>query len=78
MKPAGTRRLLFRLRIVFLVLFALGAAGTWSYEVLWGRPARECAAAQKWWDPASRVCALPVSVSTFTGRPIEPKTPPSP
>ena len=70
MTPDGRNRLFFNLRLVFLGLFALGAAATWGYQIYWVQPAKHCEEAHRWWDPKTRVCALPVSITTFTHRPI--------
>lgn len=70
MTPRATTRLLMRLRYVFLGLFALGAAATWSYQIFWVEPAKACEAAHHWWDAGGRTCAIPVSISTFTHRPV--------
>lgn len=73
MTPSRTDRLLFNLRLVFLGLFALGAVGVWAYQIYWVQPAKRCEAQQRWWDPKDRVCATPVSITSFTRRPISPQ-----
>lgn len=69
-------RLLNRLKIVFLVLFALGCAGIWAHQWFWVRPQKACVAAQAWWDGGSRTCARPVVLSDLTGRPVGTKRTP--
>ena len=78
MTPAGQTRLLFNLRLVFLGLFALGAAATWGYQIYWVQPAKRCAEARRWWDPQTRTCAIPVSVTSFTHRPLPAGAQPTP
>lgn len=78
MTPAGQNRLLFNLRLVFLGLFALGAAATWAYQLYVVQPAKHCEEAHRWWDPKGRVCALPVSITSFTHRPIGAPAAPAP
>jgi hypothetical protein len=63
-------RLLLRLRYLFLGLFALGAGAAWTYQLVWVEPAKRCEAAHHWWDGSTRTCAIPISVSNFTHRPI--------
>ena len=70
MASNGMTRLLFTLRLVFLALFAVGAAATWGYQIYVVQPAKHCEEAHRWWDPKGRVCATPVSITTFTRRPI--------
>jgi hypothetical protein len=61
-----------RLKLVFLALFALISAGLWAYNALYVWPAKACEAKSDWWDPKDRVCAVPMSLSTITGRPAHP------
>lgn len=69
-------RLLNRLKIFFLVLFGVGAAGIAAHQWFWVRPAKACAEAQAWWDDGSRTCARPVFLSDITGRPVGTKRTP--
>ena len=62
-------RLLTRLRYVFLGVFALACVAVWTYQIGWVAPRQHCEANHRWWSPRDRECAVPVSVSTFTGRP---------
>ena len=55
-------RTLFRLKILFLVLFLIGTAGSIVYHLMWVMPSRECAARNGWWAPRSRVCATPLDI----------------
>ena len=69
-------RLLNRLKIFFLVLFGVGAAGIGAYQWFWVRPAKACAAQEAWWHDGSRTCAHPVFLSDITGRPVGTKRTP--
>jgi hypothetical protein len=40
------------------------------YQVVVGMPATHCEQRVRWWDPDSRQCGMPVSVTAFTHRPI--------
>jgi len=63
-----------RLKVIFLVVFAVLSAGAVIYHFGWVRPAQKCEVEQhKWWDPSGRVCATPVLISDITGRTIEDK-----
>ena len=57
------------MRLAFLVLFGLGVVAVWTYQLGWVEPRRRCEASGRWWSGADRQCAVPVSVSVFTGRP---------
>ncbi|MDP2116019.1 MAG: hypothetical protein Q8J71_01290 [Brevundimonas sp.] len=58
-----------RLSILFLATFAVLMAGMLAYESLVVAPGDRCEAGGKWWDPADRVCAQPISIAEITGRP---------
>lgn len=58
-----------RLRIIFLSVFALGVAATWTWQIGWAGPKAKCEAAHRWWSNEYRTCATPVSLSDFTGKP---------
>jgi hypothetical protein len=57
------------LRWVFLGLFVLLNAGVWTWQIGWVQPRKQCEASGRWWSGVDRVCATPVSVSVFTGKP---------
>jgi hypothetical protein len=63
-------RLIDRLKIVFLGLFAISCVVVWAYQLLWVAPMKACEAHGNWWDPSSRVCATPIYLPNLTGRPI--------
>jgi len=77
-------RLYNRLRILFLVLFVLGAGASWAYSLMVLRPRNECLSRGHWWSNKNRQCAVPVDITQLTGRPkgsppVSPKTaPPQP
>jgi hypothetical protein len=67
-------RLIDRIKLLFLAIFAAVTAAMLIYHFGWVRPAQKCEVEQhKWWDPAGRVCATPVLISDITGRTIEDK-----
>lgn len=53
----------------FVAVFFVAIGAVTVYEVVWAAPGRNCLAAHKWWDPDKRVCATPIELKTFTGRP---------
>jgi hypothetical protein len=59
-----------RLKLLFLAIFLLIGAGLWGYDALYVWPRKACEEKGHWWDPLSRSCAVPVSITTFTHRPI--------
>jgi hypothetical protein len=61
-------RLLNRLKIFFLGLFFVLSAGTLAYHYFYVWPAKRCESQGNWWDPKTRVCAVPIPISTITGR----------
>jgi hypothetical protein len=58
-----------RLKLIFLAVFALAAAASWAYQVMWVWPQRTCESKRLWWDPDTRVCAAPIYIPSLTGRP---------
>lgn len=63
-------RLISRLRLIFLIVFLVGATASFAYSYFWLWPQERCERAQSWWDPQTRVCARPILISDITGRPI--------
>ena len=61
-------RLLNQLKIIFLGLFFVISAGTLAYHYFFIWPAKRCEARGHWWDPKTRICAMPIPISTITGR----------
>ena len=59
-----------RLRWGFLGLFAMAVVAIWTYQIGWVSPRERCEAAHRWWAEQFRECAVPVSTSVFTHRPI--------
>jgi hypothetical protein len=59
-------RLVDRLKLVFLGVFALACAGAWAYQLLVVSPAQQCEANGNWWDRERRICGVVVDVRTFT------------
>lgn len=58
-----------RLKIVFLIIFAVGCVGLWGYQIFWVWPAQHCDDNKGWWDPKTRICATPIYIPDITGRP---------
>lgn len=58
-----------RLKLFFLVLFAVATAGIWAYQIFYVFPARTCDEREGWWDRKGRICATPIYVPSITGRP---------
>jgi hypothetical protein len=59
-----------RLKVIFLVIFAVANVGIVVWEVGWAMPQQKCSEAHKWWDGYARVCATPILTSDITGRMI--------
>jgi hypothetical protein len=59
-----------RLLALGVALFLAVSLGLWAREALYVWPRKACEARGDWWDPHDRVCAVPISVTKFTGRPI--------
>jgi len=58
-----------RLKILFLILFAIGAVAIWGYQIFYVWPAQKCDDRQGWWDRKGRICAAPIYIPSITGRP---------
>ena len=68
-----------RLKLIFLVIFAICCVGIWTYQALYVWPRNKCEAMGDWWDWRDRVCAVPMPIWRFTGRGIpQPETPAPP
>jgi hypothetical protein len=67
-----------KLKWIFVGVFALTVAGLWTYDLFWVRPQRECEAKGRWWAAPYRTCAIPISLTTFTGRPNGARAPAAP
>lgn len=64
-------RIFFRLRLVFLSVFAVVVAASFAYHIFWRWPEQRCLEKGDWWDWRERVCAHPVLISDITGRTIQ-------
>jgi hypothetical protein len=62
-------RLIDRLKLFFLGVFAISCIGVWAYQLLWAAPEKRCEGQGGWWDPRTRVCATPIYLPNLTGRP---------
>jgi hypothetical protein len=54
--------------MVFLALFLAAGAFVTFYKARPPTLAEQCEAHGDWWDPRDQVCAIPVPLSTITGR----------
>ena len=61
-----------RLKLIFLGIFVLAAAGVWAYQMLYVAPRKACEEEGKWWSNEWRSCRYPVSIRKYDG----PKPPP--
>ncbi len=61
-------RIIDRLKLVFLGVFAVLTAAVFGYHAYFVWPGERCEAKGDWWDPETRVCAHPVLISDITGR----------
>lgn len=64
-------RFFFRLRIVFVAIFAIGCVASFAYHYFWRWPEQRCLEKGDWWDWRERACAHPVIVTDITGRPAK-------
>jgi len=66
-------RIINRLKLVFLGVFAVLTAGVFGYHAYFVWPGERCEAKGRWWDPETRICARPVLISDITGRTLPEK-----
>lgn len=59
-----------RLSVLFLATFAVLVGGVFAYQALVVAPGERCEASGRWWDPATGICAQPISIAEITKRPI--------
>ena len=71
-------RTIDRLKLIFLVIFAVCCVIAWSYQALYIWPRNKCEKMGDWWDWHDRVCAVPMPIWRFTGRVPGPETPSAP
>ena len=57
-----------RLKLVFILIFAVACAITWTYHFMYVWPRHQCEDKGNWWDAKDRVCATPMPIWTLTGR----------
>ena len=63
-------RVIERLFLLFVGLFAVSLVAVAAYQVVWVIPAKHCEQRGWWWDGQTRQCGMPISVTSFTHRPI--------
>jgi hypothetical protein len=61
-------RTIERLKLAFLVIFAVCCVAIWTAHLMFIWPGQRCEAKGMWWDWRERTCALPVPLQVFTGR----------
>ena len=66
-------RIINRLKLVFLGVFAVLVAGMFGYHAYFVWPGAPCDAKGRWCDPETRICARPVLISDITGRTLPEK-----
>ena len=64
-------RVINRLKLIFVAVFAILSLGVGVYHVGWVWPGRDCEAKGHWWDWRTRTCARPILISDITGRVID-------
>jgi len=62
---AAINRVLLGFFVAFIAISALAGV----YEVFWVLPEKHCLSEGHWWDPDKRICAKPIDLQMFTGRP---------
>jgi hypothetical protein len=63
-------RAIERLTLLFVGAFVVCCVAVAVYQVVWVMPVKRCEDRGWWWDPATRQCGMPISVTAFTHRPI--------
>ena len=63
-------RAIDKILLFFVGVFAVSCVGVAVYQVVWVMPEKHCEQRGWWWDPDTRICGIPVSVTAFTHRPI--------
>ncbi|MEI9891334.1 MAG: hypothetical protein WDN45_13060 [Caulobacteraceae bacterium] len=63
-------RVVERLTVLFVGAFAVCCVAVAVYQLVWALPAKHCEERGWWWDGQTRQCGMPVSVTSFTHRPI--------
>lgn len=70
LRTKSMNRVINRLKLVFLGLFAVLTTLVVVLYVVVMMPRDRCEAAGKWWDFEGKVCAQPVLISDVTGRTV--------
>ena len=61
-----------RIIVGFVAAFAAICVGLFAYDATFVWPIKTCEENGHWWDEADRLCAIPVPLSTITGRRLTP------
>ena len=62
-----------RLKYGFFALFLFGSAASAYHAIYVVKPRQDCQRKGGWWDRFEKVCATPVDITQFTGRPKAPQ-----
>ena len=63
-------RTIDRLKLFFLIAFAVLTAAMLVYQYVWVEPSKRCEAQRNWWDSATRTCGKVIYIPAITGRPV--------
>ena len=61
-------RLLFNLKVVFIMLFIVSIFGVLYDQDHWVKPGQACEKEGRWWSAMTRECGIPIKISDITGR----------
>jgi hypothetical protein len=59
------------LKYVFLGVFVVASTSVAAYDFMYTKPKKKCDVAGKWWSDKDWKCYTPVSITNFTGRPVD-------
>jgi hypothetical protein len=64
----GMNRLIGRVQLIFVAIFAVAAFGIWAYQSVYVSPAQSCERSGNWWDKQTRTCGHVVYLPDITHR----------
>jgi hypothetical protein len=68
-------RLIGRVQLIFVAIFAVAAFGIWAYQSIYVSPAQACEHSGNWWDKQTRTCGHVVYLPDITHRKPGQKSP---
>jgi hypothetical protein len=68
-------RLIFNIKVMFVLLFIISIFGVIYYQDHWVKPGKECEKQGRWWSAMTRECGIPIKISDITGRHMEDPAP---